>query len=94
MTSTEVQNCPHCQSMVNPGAVVCTGCQAELRRGALGSDRSSAALVGAVLGGLVGMKSESTIVIYAIVGAIVATLLSAFLNRNKLTWIRAYRTRR
>lgn len=30
-------SCPFCGTTINPGAIVCTGCQAEYRRGGIGA---------------------------------------------------------
>lgn len=33
----EVENCPFCQTIINAGAVVCTGCQANYRSKGIGA---------------------------------------------------------
>lgn len=47
-----VENCPFCQTVINAGAVVCTGCQANYRSKGIGAVSLAFGLFGIMLTGV------------------------------------------
>lgn len=48
----EAENCPFCQTVINAGAVVCTGCQANYRSKGIGAVSLALGLFGVLMIGV------------------------------------------
>lgn len=82
------ETCPHCGSEINPGAVVCTGCQAERRVGPDGDARKGFGIFGAVAGGYIAYRLGLNFVGGGLIGGIAAWIGYTALTLKRISWVR------
>ena len=87
--------CPFCHTAIPAGAIVCTGCRAELQRGLSESASKAIGFVGLAVGVGLAIAAQSPflwVVGFGVIGGVVAVAIGQVMAKGKRTWIRRKQT--